>query len=475
MKRETRKLIAGTLLCTMAFSGVPAWTFGHVPVAQAQTVDKKTNNSVFEVSQVVTQYPYTFPMGDHLMDGIDVKDCTFGTSDSSVAIVNEAGLVIPLSNGDVEITVTTKDGKKDSCPLRVVDNDNVAFTLQDGNKKQGTITGPIPSGGRNVKLRKSSVLRISSTINEGYQVTSIAAGAFEDVDNLEKVVLPECNINVGSRAFANCGNLKTVIVPDMDTSFEEDVFDGDEIVLKGYKGSEAEKYAKEYDNITFEVLDTEKDDYAPYEEAIYFAMDNKLVEEGVTVSAGTEENLYPAVGSLHYGAEDITYTSEDSTIVSAKDGILTGKKAGTTKVTASLPSGVEKVIEVTVEGNATAQEEKTVETQGVSQPETKAQEVTTQQEDIQAQKEEVYALEQYVETPQIKVTAKKASVKVGKSYQFKAIASNTEEKLQWTVSNKKVASINKATGKLKAKKAGKVTVKVTCGDVEKKFKVTIKK
>lgn len=474
MKRETRKLIAGTLLCTMAFSGVPAWTFGNVPVAQAQTVDKKTNNSVFEVSQVVVGYSYPFPMGDHLMDGIDVKDCTFGTSDSSVAIVNEAGLVIPLSNGDVEITVTTKDGKKDSCPLRVVDNDNVAFTLQDGMKKQGTITGPIPNGYRNEKLRKSSVLRISSTINEGYQVTSIAANAFEDVDYLEQVVLPESNINVGTRAFSNCKNLKTVIVPDMDTSFEADVFDGDEIVLKSYEGSEAEKYAKEYDNITFEVLDTEKDDYAPYEEAIYFAKDNRLLEGSVTVSAGQGENLYPAVASLNYGVEDLTYTSEDSEIASVKDGILIGKKAGKTEVTASLPSGVEKVIEVTVEGNAGSQEEKTVETKGIEQKETKTPDAVPQVETQVQQQEEVYALEQYAETPQIKITAKKASIKVGKSYQFKA-NSNTEEELQWTVSNKKVASINKATGKLKAKKAGKVTVKVTCGNLQKKVKVTIKK
>jgi len=177
MKSETRKLIAGTLLCAMAFSTVPTWTFGSVSVAQAQTVDKKTKDAVFKVSQVAVSYPNAFAMGEHLEDGIDWKDCTFGTSDSSVAIVNEAGLVIPLSNGEVEITVTTKDGKTDSCPLRVVDNENVAYTL-DGVKNQGTITGPIPFRGRNEKIHKSSVLRIASTINEGYQVTNIAAEAF---------------------------------------------------------------------------------------------------------------------------------------------------------------------------------------------------------------------------------------------------------------------------------------------------------
>lgn len=493
MKKETRKWIAGTLLCTMAFSAIPAYTFGSEIIAKAEAVEKGTEDAVFAVERVSVCYPYTFPMSEHLEAGIDWKDCTFGTSDSSVAIVNEAGLVIPLSNGEVEITVTTKDGKKDSCPFRVIDNENVAFLLEDGYKKIGTITGPIPEEGRNEKIHKSSVLRISSTINEGYQVRSIAANAFENADHLKEVVLPESYVCVGSKAFANCKNLKTVIVPDMDTIFEADVFDGDEIVLKGYKGSEAEKYAKQYDNITFEILDTKKDNYAPYEEAIYFSTDNGLIEKMVSISAGANENLYPAVASLNYGVKDITYTSEDSNIVSVKDGVVTGKKAGTTTITASLPSGVEKVIDVTVEGNAVSKENETMETTGSIQKETQAQDVTAVQEkqvtvqeqtqtpevapqkETQEPKKDIYALEQYVETPKLQITAKKTKIKVGKSYRFKAVAVNTEETIQWTVSNRKVASINKTTGKMKAKKAGKVTVKVTCGNIEKKFKVTVKK
>jgi len=122
---------------------------------------------IFKVSQVAVSYPNAFAMGEHLEDGIDWKDCTFGTSDSSVAIVNEAGLVIPLSNGEVEITVTTKDGKTDSCPLRVVDNEKCSVYIGRSVKIRGTITGPIPFRGRNEKIHKSSVLRIASTINEG--------------------------------------------------------------------------------------------------------------------------------------------------------------------------------------------------------------------------------------------------------------------------------------------------------------------
>ena len=521
MKKTTRKLIAGTLLCTMAFSGMPALAYGDETFTYVHAAEAEKDDVIFSVQQVAVSYPYTFPMGEHLEEGIDIKDCTFGTTDSSVAIVNEAGVVIPLSNGSVEITVTTKDGKKDTCPLRVVDNENVAYTLQDRYTRQGTITGPIPLAGRNEKIHKSSVLRIASKINEDYQVKNIAANAFENADHLETVVLPESYIIVESKAFAHCKNLKTVIVPDMDTSFEEDVFEGDEIILKGYEGSEAEKYAKQYDNITFEILDPQKDDYAPYEEAIYFSKENRLVEEKLLVSAGVEENLYPAVASLHYGVQDITYTSEDSNIVSIKDGILIGKKAGTTKVTASLPSGVKKVIDVTVEGEAVSTEETDIaatpateipeteapvtetpatetpvtetpatETPATETPETEApaaESLETEAPVTEVSTTETPTTEQdTISSPEvqkqssahkirIKITSKKANIKVGKSYQFRAVAFYTKEKLQWSVSNKKIASINKTTGKLKAKKAGKVTVTVTCNDVVKKLQVNVKK
>lgn len=84
-----------------------------------------------------------------------------------------------------------------------------------------------------------------------------------------------------------------------------------------------------------------------------------------------------------------------------------------------------------------------------------------------------------------KPVAKKAKVKittstkkkfvVGKKYTIKAKRINTSKKLTWSVSNKKYATINKYTGVLKAKKAGKVTITVICGKVKDKIKIVIKK
>lgn len=75
---------------------------------------------------------------------------------------------------------------------------------------------------------------------------------------------------------------------------------------------------------------------------------------------------------------------------------------------------------------------------------------------------------------EITTSAKKKFV-VGKKYTIKAKRTNTSKKLKWSVSNKNIATINKNTGILKAKKAGKVTITVTCGTVKDKIKIVIKK
>ncbi len=76
----------------------------------------------------------------------------------------------------------------------------------------------------------------------------------------------------------------------------------------------------------------------------------------------------------------------------------------------------------------------------------------------------------------VKVTYKKAKVKAGKSVKFKAVTNGTSQKLIWSVNKKSYASINKNTGKFKAKKKGRgKTVKVTvCSAENRKIKKTFK-
>lgn len=59
---------------------------------------------------------------------------------------------------------------------------------------------------------------------------------------------------IGSRAFADCNNLKEIYIPETTISIAEDAFeDCGRITIWGRSGSEAERYAKEK-GFTFETL-----------------------------------------------------------------------------------------------------------------------------------------------------------------------------------------------------------------------------
>ncbi len=66
------------------------------------------------------------------------------------------------------------------------------------------------------------------------------------------------------------------------------------------------------------------------------------------------------------------------------------------------------------------------------------------------------------------------SLKAGKTFTFKAIATGTDEKIKYSVNKTSIASINKNTGVLKGKKVGKVTVKATVPGKTISFAVNIK-
>lgn len=79
--------------------------------------------------------------------------------------------------------------------------------------------------------------------------------------------------------------------------------------------------------------------------------------------------------------------------------------------------------------------------------------------------------------PKLSITKKVASLKVKKTYTFKAEVQNVvaPDKITWSVNKKELASIDKTTGKLTAKKAGTVTVTATCGKQKASVKVKLTK
>ena len=125
----------------------------------------------------------------------------------------------------------------------------------------------------------------------------------------------------------------------------------------------------------------------------------------------------------------MTYTSSNKKVATVTSrGVITAKKSGTAKIT--VKSGKKKaVLTVTVPKTAT---------KSIS-------------------------------------VASVVSVKKGKTYTLKAkrIPTNSEEKITYRSSNKKVATVT-SSGKIKGVKKGTATITVKSGKVTKKVTVTVK-
>lgn len=86
-----------------------------------------------------------------------------------------------------------------------------------------------------------------------------------------------------------------------------------------------------------------------------------------------------------------------------------------------------------------------------------------------------YIVKVKVKNPAIKITNPVKTLKIKKNYKFKAKTYGLSEAVCWKVSNKKIATISKKTGKLRTKKAGKVIVTASCKNISKRIAVRIVK
>lgn len=73
----------------------------------------------------------------------------------------------------------------------------------------------------------------------------------------------------------------------------------------------------------------------------------------------------------------------------------------------------------------------------------------------------------------IKIVSTKKEIVIGETLNLKAKTVGIKERIKWSVSDKKLASIDSKTGKLKAKKAGTVTVTAKAGGKSDRCKVKI--
>lgn len=158
------------------------------------------------------------------------KTVTWSSSDTTVATVDESGVVNCVGAGKATITVTTNEGGYTDEVVLTISAPQVPdpdFTVVNGvltkyNGSGGDVV--IPS---TVTKIDQNVFFTNSTINSVIipdSVTEIGQYAFSRCSSLTSITIPGSVKNIGYSAFSNCDNLATVTIEEGITTISGGMF-----------------------------------------------------------------------------------------------------------------------------------------------------------------------------------------------------------------------------------------------------------
>ena len=166
----------------------------------------------------------------------------------------------------IELPAETKEigsGAFEGCSELIcfgVRPDNPYFYAGDSFLSGNNGTNLLFSKDRKVLLKYPAGHKADKYVVAGF-IKEIADGAFEGCSLVKTIEIKDGVEKIGFRAFEGCSSLESLIVPDSVATIANDAFDNNsQLVVRAYKGSYAERYAKEK-NIKFETI-SEEDDVA---------------------------------------------------------------------------------------------------------------------------------------------------------------------------------------------------------------------
>ena len=357
MKTSIRKLVAGSLVCVMAAGSAPFMNFSPIDSPMVHALSPMYfEESVYGISQD-TYSDLILCMGrstklNASLQGATPVSYTYESSDPSVFTIDETGLLTPVSEGEAVLTVTAtlKDGGEQCFSQNVI----VMEYFRCGNMAYGPL-----EDGSNIFLKAAydtndiTRICIPRTIN-GIKTTVLGKECCAGYHDVKFIEVPDTVTTIEDMAFAEGSSLEFVMIPKSVTKIADSIFANrvapgspdpeEKIVIKGYKGTAAEDFAKTHEDIvTFEAIEG---DYVPYK--LLYSMEFEGIDHYKELNLG-EEYQFAVTTDPEDTDETITFTSENSSIVSiSADGSAVAKQPGTTTIKAVSTTGVKKAILVTV-------------------------------------------------------------------------------------------------------------------------------
>ncbi|MCR4889972.1 MAG: leucine-rich repeat protein [Ruminococcus sp.] len=131
-----------------------------------------------------------------------------------------------------------------------------SINVNENNKYYSSENGIIFNKDKNTILYFPAA-KTTNTYNIPDSVTSIDGWAFSKCKSLKSIIIPDSVTSIGRSAFSYCTNLESISILNPKCEIYNDEYTiSEQAVIKGYKGSTAEEYAKKY-NRTFVALDNE--------------------------------------------------------------------------------------------------------------------------------------------------------------------------------------------------------------------------
>lgn len=362
MKMSIRKLVAGSLVCAVAAGSTPFLNVSPVTISQVQAASLETEGTELYLQEET--YGSTRGLYGSLLiyqelgttlkissTSVDVKNitCTFESSDPSIFTIDNEGVITPKSLGEATLTIHAKtdDGQEQTCKqeVKVVDH----FVC--GDMSYGLV-GDNEFIFLEASYASKDIKRIMLPYMIGNDIIKvIGKESCAGYKNVKLIEVPDTVTTIEERAFADNPSLEFVMIPKSVTEIADNAFgdgkaedDAEKIIIKGYKGTEAEKFAEKHkDIVTFEAIDGEYEHYKYVYDMKFDGFDyykTMEVDEEYQFSLKTEPEVVD---------EDIIFTSEDESIVSVTSGgAAVAKKPGTTQIIATSTTGAQTKTTVVV-------------------------------------------------------------------------------------------------------------------------------